>query len=134
MVRVSTKEDLKRAIENKESEIILEGALAEKIIKKKKLGKYAMIGGALLAVAGAIALPFTGGASTPAVVSGLTLTTAAGTIIEISTAELLAILGAGTVVGSSVVGTVGYALYKSYSIEVATGKDGKAIVKLSPKQ
>ncbi|MFH0287027.1 hypothetical protein ACGRSR_05190 [Vibrio owensii] len=59
---VRTKEELEKAIKNKELEIIIEGELAEKVKTGKKIstvGRFALIGlGAAIA-----AIPFTGGSS-----------------------------------------------------------------------
>ena len=90
MKTVTTTKELEEAIKAGETQLLLKGEIAEKIIKKKKRKKGALIGGAVLALGGLIALPFTGGASAVGIFAGLGLTI--GTI-TMSAAELAIIVG-----------------------------------------
>lgn len=105
-VTVKTKEELERAVKNREEKIIIRGTLASKIIRNqkkkslaKKIGIGSAIGSAVAVVAGIIAAPVTGGASAVAGVSYATVsyaiaTTAGGTAVALSTTEFIAgILG-----------------------------------------
>lgn len=100
-VTVRTKEELERAVKNREEKIIIRSPLASKIIqnqKKKSLAKKIGIGSAISSgvavTAGIIAAPVTGGASAVAGVSYLIATTAGGTAVALSTTEFIAgILG-----------------------------------------
>lgn len=105
-VTVRTKEELERAVKNREEKIIIRGPLASKIIQNKKkksiakkIGIGSAIGSAVVTVAGIIAAPFTGGASAVAGLSYATVsyafaTTAGGTAVALSTTEFIAgILG-----------------------------------------
>ena len=105
-VTVRTKEELERAVKNREEKIIIQGPLASKIIQKnkkkslaKKIGIGSAIGSAVAVVAGIIAAPVTGGASAVAGLSYATVsyaiaTTAGGTAVALSTTEFIAgILG-----------------------------------------
>lgn len=93
---VSTKEQLKTAIERKEFPIRCIGAAAEMLIKKKKRAKRAKLAGGLMALAGIAAIPFTAGLSSSAVAAGLTAgLTIGGGGIAISTAELAILVGGG---------------------------------------
>lgn len=93
MKTVSTKIELKNAIEGKQFPIKCIGEIAEQLKKKKKRSKYAKITGVTLAIAGIVAMPFTGGASAVATVTGLT----AGGLV-ISTAELAILVGGGVAI------------------------------------
>ena len=92
---VSTKEQLKAAIERKEFPIRCVGKAAEMLIKKKKKAKRVKIAGVLVALAGIAALPFTAGMSSTAVAAGLTI---GGGGIAISTVELAILVGGGVAV------------------------------------
>lgn len=102
MVTVSTKAQLKAAIEQKQFPIKCVGEIAEQMRKKKKRATKTKIAGAAIALAGVAAIPFTGGASAVATGAGLTamgfsamgLTVGGGTLI-ISTAELAILVGGG---------------------------------------
>lgn len=94
----------------------MKGEIAEKIIRKKKRKKGAVIGGIALVVGGLAALPFTGGVSAAGILGGLGLTVGA---VTISAAEL-AILEGGSV-------TV-YGIYKGYNVEFKSGPDGPVVV------
>ena len=126
-VTVSTKEEFERAVNNKIDKIIITGSLAQKIIaaqKKKSIGKKIGIGGAIVTgaatVAGLALAPATGGTSAVAAISNLVATTAAGTTMAFSTAELIVI--SGTVLGvagfaASIINTVA----KNYDVKVSAG-------------
>lgn len=97
MITVSTKEDLKRALENKEKQIKVTGKLAETMRRKSKVRKASKFGAAALIIGGIIAIPFTGGASSGVTamdlaMTGLTVGTTVGTV-TISTAELAILCG-----------------------------------------
>ena len=87
MKTVYTKEELKKALEAKESKIIVRGQLANEIKKKKQNKKKGAIAVGLAGLATLGASLVTGGT---AAVAGL----AAGPVV-ISTAELLILVGGG---------------------------------------
>lgn len=93
MVTVSTKAQLKAAIEQKQFPIKCVGEIAEQMRKKKKRTTKTKIAGAAIALAGVAAIPFTGGAS--AVVTGAGLT-AMG--LTISVTELAILVGGGVAI------------------------------------
>lgn len=70
MVTVSTKNQLKRALENKEPRIEIVGELAQEIQKKSKHKRTIKVVGAALMAGSAAAAPFTAGATLPGVVAG----------------------------------------------------------------
>lgn len=70
MVTVSTKNQLKRALENKEAHIEIVGDLAKEIQKKSKYKTAARIIGATVLGGSIAAAPFTGGASLPGAIAG----------------------------------------------------------------
>ena len=126
-VTVSTKEELETAVKNNSDKIIITGDLAQKIIsaqKKKSVAKKVGIGSAIAAgvatVIGLAAAPFTGGASAVAGVSYLVATTAGGTVVALSTAEVIAVcatvLGA-LGIGASVINTIS----KNYDLKLCAG-------------
>lgn len=84
MKTVYTKEELKKALEAKESKIIIRGQLANEIKKKKQNKKKGAIAVGLAALGISLATGGTGA------VAGLT----AGPVV-ISTAELLMLIGGG---------------------------------------
>jgi len=90
MVTVSTKAQLKAAIEQKQFPIKCVGEIAEQMRNKKKRATKTKIAGAAIALAGVAAIPFTGGASAVATGAGLT---AMG--LTLSTAELAILVGGG---------------------------------------
>lgn len=105
MITVYTKDELKRAIEKKQFPIKCVGELASQLTKKKKRAKKAKIGGALVALGGLAAIPFTGGASAAATAAGLTTMgfTATGITLTvgaltISAAELAILVGGGVAI------------------------------------
>lgn len=103
MVTVTTKEDLKNAIEAKEDRIIIKGELAQKIAKQRKASKGTAIAGGVIAAGSIIAAPFTGGMSLIGG-AGAAATMSGGTI-----ALLLAISG--------LIGLSFYALKKDYNVK-----------------
>ncbi len=109
MKTIYTEEGLKEALTIGESNIVVKGALAEKMIKRKR---RARIGAALTAVAAVAAIPFTGGAS--ALGLGAAATLSAEAII------VLAIAGMGT--SLAMVGLIkGYNIkmdYKNQCVEL----------------
>ena len=113
MVTVTTKEELELALKNKETNILVKGDLAKVMQKKRKIKKTAIISGAGMMLAGVALIPFTGGASITATVSGFSVATAAGTTIAASTAEV-AILSGLAALG---LGTICISLLKEYSFE-----------------
>ncbi|MCR5218981.1 hypothetical protein [Treponema sp.] len=123
---VSTKEELETAVKNNTDKIIITGDLAQKIIsgqKKKsvakKIGIGSMLAGGIAAGIGMLAAPVTGGASAVAGVSYLVATTAGGTAVALSTAEVIAgILGVLGALGiaAGVINTIA----KNYDVKVST--------------
>ena len=124
MVTVYNKSQLNAAIKANEPIIEICGELGnevvEKIKKKKKIKKSALIVGTVSFIAGAALIPFTSGASAGvmAIASGLTAT-AAATTVTVTSAELLIIVGA-------VLGAL--ALIKGYEV-IKINKDGVTIKK-----
>ncbi|MDG6896068.1 hypothetical protein [Volucribacter amazonae] len=102
MLVITTKEELEKAVKNKEPEFIVKGELAEQIKKSKKvknLGKFS-----LLALSASIAaIPFTGGSSAAVGVATLSATTG------LSIAALTAIICLGL--------TLLINLHKEYDLE-----------------
>lgn len=72
MVTVSTKEELKAAMERHEPKILATGSLAESMRKNSKAKKGLRIGGLLLAIGGVIMIPLTAGTSSAITAMGLT--------------------------------------------------------------
>ena len=130
-VTVSTKEELETAVKNNSDKIIIIGDLAQKIIsaqKKKsvakKVGIGSMLAGGVAAgvatVVGLAAAPVTGGASAVAGVSYLVATTAGGTVVALSTAELIVVCGTVLValgISASVINTIS----KNYDVKLCAG-------------
>lgn len=88
MVIVSTKKELKAAIDSREPKIIAVGDLAKSIRSKSKRKKGLRIGGIALAIAGVALIPLTGGTSAGLTAMGLTIGSA-----SVSVAELAIICG-----------------------------------------
>ena len=123
MVTITTKEELEKALKNKEEEILIEGEIAKRIVRKKNIKKGAMITGGASIVAGLVLLPFTGGGSAIAIAHGLT---AGG--ITISTTEIF--VGAGLLLSAS-----SLLLLKNYEVEFESNKssNNKSVkLKLKP--
>lgn len=91
MVTVSTKNQLKRALENKEPRIEIVGELAQEIQKKSKHKRTIKVVGAALMAGSAAAAPFTAGASLPGVVAG------AAALSGVEVIALLIIIFAGSI-------------------------------------
>lgn len=106
MVTVTTKAQLKKAIEVKENRIVIEGELAKQILRQRKVSAGTAIGAGVLAAGSIVAAPFTGGLSL------FGFAGAAATISGGTAAFLLAISG---ILGLSV-----YALKKGYNVKVET--------------
>ena len=112
MKNVSTKEALKRAIEAKEDQIIIEGELAKQLSRKKKVSKGTAIGSIAALAGGIIAAPFTGGTSL--IASGMGAAALSGSAVII-----LAAIAAAT--GLSL-----YAIKKEYNVVELSGGYGEA--------
>lgn len=111
MRTVYTKEELKKALEEKEDRVLVKDEYANQIkkrIKTRKIGCW--VGAGLLGVGAIAAIPFTGGTSLAGYISGLTVTVG-GTSVVMSAGELAMALGFSTMV-------VGAAMFKGYSVEV----------------
>lgn len=105
MKTISTKNELRNAIENKLFPIKCVGEIGRQLTKKKKAAKKAKIAGLAMIAAGIAAIPFTGGASAAGVASGmgamgLTATglTIGGGTVAITTAELAILVGGSAAV------------------------------------
>lgn len=111
MVIVRTKEELQEAIKNKATSIRIEGpyagVVAKKIRSRRKKKKLAMGVGALALVGGAVAAPFTGGASFVASAMGATAMGLTIGTVTISTVELAMILG-----------FAGYLIHNKYNVKI----------------
>jgi len=114
MVTVFTKEELEKALKNKEAKIVIQGELANEFVKKfekkKKAKKRVMVGGLCTAALGLILLPFSFGGSSGIVAQGLVVT-AGSVTVAMTTAEVAIVMGALGVV-------VSMAILRNYSIEV----------------
>ena len=122
---VTTKEELKEAIKNKEKTIIIDNEeLSRSVLKFKKIKKFSkwtlglLLAGTAVGSVGLCLAPATGGSS--AVIGGATaglvysLTTASGATI--STGAIIAI-GALSILGCAVL----FALWKDYEVEIQGG-------------
>ena len=124
-VTVSTKDELESAVKNNAEKIIITGNLAKEIAKAqkkksaaKKVGIGSAIGAGVAVAAGIVAAPFTAGAS--AVAAGAVITTAGGTAVALSTAEVIAgILGALGALGIAA-GTIN-SIAKNYNVKISAG-------------
>lgn len=120
MITIKTKDQLKKAKEDKVREFVVVGDLAEKLYKTRKISKLSKKAAIALSVAvgaGAITAPFTGGGSLMLV--GALATSAIATIG--GSQVVLIALGIGGILAL-------YALYKDYDINFEVGTDGKIIV------
>lgn len=120
MITVTTQQELEQAIFNREPKILCKGEAAKPFLKKRKRKRFAIIGGAALTILGAVAIPFTGGASTGIIAMGLTIGT-----VTISTAELAIICG-------TVIATAGILKGGKVNFKV-NAKDGSIEVEFEPK-
>lgn len=93
MVTVSTKEGLKKAIENRETRILVTGELAKTMRRKAKVKKASAVGAAALIIGGVVAIPFSGGASAGLTAMGLTAMGLTVGTVTVSTAELAILCG-----------------------------------------
>lgn len=138
-VTVSTKEELESAVKSNAEKIIITGELAKEIAKAqkkksvaKKVGIGSAIGAGVAVVAGIAAAPFTAGASAVAAsipvtsafiateTAGAVITTAGGTAVALSTAEVIAgILGALGALGIAA-GTIN-SIAKNYNVKISAG-------------
>lgn len=120
MITIKTKDQLKKAKEDKVREFVVVGDLAEKLYKTRKISKLSKKAAIALSVAvgaGAIGAPFTGGGSLMLVGA---LATSATATIGGSQVVLIA-LGIGGILSL-------YALYKDYDMSFEVGMGGKMIV------
>jgi hypothetical protein len=117
MLIVRTKEELKRAKENKVKEFIVVGELAQKLHKAEKISKLSKT--AAVALAGAVGV----GVATTPVTGGVSLGVSAfiGTGVAstagVSTGVIYATIAVGGVL-------LVYALYKEYNVTVIRRPDG----------
>lgn len=93
MISVSTKDGFKRALENKESQILVTGELARSMRRRSKVKKTSKIGAAALVLGGIVAIPFTGGASAGLTAMGLTAAALTVGTVTISVGELAILCG-----------------------------------------
>lgn len=110
MKKVRTKQELKKALEAGEKDILVDGDYAKKIIKRAKLKKSSRWVGIGMVIVGIAAIPFTGGGSLDAAMHGFTLTVGS-TGLALSAGELAMILGSATFVAS-------LAILKNYSVDI----------------
>ncbi len=97
MIIVSTKEELKQALERRETKIVATGDLARdmrsRMKSRRRVKKGMLIGGVATAAAGIVAIPFTGGASAGLTAAGLTAAGLTFGTLTISGAELAILCG-----------------------------------------
>lgn len=120
MITIETKDQLKKAKEDKVREFVVVGDLAEKLYKTRKISKLSKKAAIALSSAvggGAIAAPFTGGGSLMLV--GALATSATATIG--GSQVVIVALGIGGIIAL-------YALYKDYDMTFEVGIDGKMSV------
>jgi hypothetical protein len=90
---ITTKDEFKSALERKERRILVGGDLAKKFKRRKQISVAAKVGGGLLIAASAIAIPFTGGASTAGMVAGAGMIGLTIGSVSISSLDLAIIVG-----------------------------------------
>ncbi len=99
MVQVYSKKELQKAIANNEKSILVCGAYAQEMKTKyqrhKKAKKGSLIAGGALALAGLVAIPFTGGVSGAATATGIGMMGLTIGTVTLTTAELAIIAGFG---------------------------------------
>jgi hypothetical protein len=99
MVQVYSKKELQKAIANNEKSILVCGAYAQemktKYQRRKKNKKGNLIAGGALALAGLVAMPFTGGASGAATAVGAGMMGLTIGTVTLTAAELAIIAGFG---------------------------------------
>lgn len=126
-LKVRTKEELEKAVNDNAKKIIITGNLATEIIKaqkKKAAAKKVGIGGAVVAglsiVGGIVLAPFTGGASAVAGVTSALTITVGGTTIALTTVEVIAGL-VGVLGALGIAGGVINIITKNYAVDVSVG-------------
>lgn len=128
-VTVSTKDELESAVKNNAEKIIITGDLAKEIAKvqkkksvAKKVGIGSAIGAGVAVAAGIAAAPFTGGVSAvaAATTAGAVMTTAGGTAVALSTAELIAVIAGALGALGIAAGTIN-SIAKNYNVKVSAG-------------
>lgn len=126
-LKVRTKEELEKAVNDNAKKIIITGNLATEIIKaqkKKVAAKKVGIGGAVVAglsiVGGIVLAPFTGGASAVAGVTSALTITVGGTTIALTTVEVIAGL-VGVLGALGIAGGVINIIVKNYAVDVSVG-------------
>lgn len=99
MVQVYSKKELQKAIANNEKSILVCGAYAQEMKTKyqrhKKAKKGSLIAGGALALAGLVAIPFTGGVSGAATATGIGMMGLTIGTVTLTAAELAIIAGFG---------------------------------------
>lgn len=103
MSTVTSKSELEAALKRGDSQIIIQGELAEKIQKQMKRKKATRIAGGALTVGALVTAPLTGGATIPGAVAGAAVAVSAGEVIA-----AMIVLFAGSL------GTI--ALLKNYEV------------------
>ena len=117
MKTVFTKEELRKAIENKQFPIVCKGLIASQLRKKKKVSNAAKAGGLILMTGSLLSIPFSGGASAIGIGAGAAAMGLTIGAVTISTAELAILIGGGVAIT---------AILKGRSIELRP--DGTVIV------
>ncbi len=90
---ITTKDEFKSALERKERRILVGGDLAKKFKRRKQMSVAAKVGGGLLIAASAIAIPFSGGASSAGMVTGAGMMGLTIGSVSISSLDLAIIVG-----------------------------------------
>lgn len=127
MTIVRTKAELEQAVERKDREIIIEGALAEKLkpiakLKNISKAKFLVLGGIVpMVIASMMILTKGGTVSITAIEKFIT----SNNIKELTGEELIALVA---VVG--VLGLLYLAVVKNYDVELEYDKEGKLRIKL----
>lgn len=113
MKTVTTKTQLKKAINDQEDKIIVKGKLATSLIKAKKISKLGTVGIAILATALATA-PVTGGMS-------FAVAAPIAASVGVETSVVIAVVAVGGIV-------LALAIFKGYNIKIlAKSAKGEAI-------
>lgn len=120
-IEVSTKEELKLAVKNKEKMIIIKGDLAKKVHASKKITKMSKVAIATIlagvggtAAIGLVAAPATGGTSVAFLMgaAGTAAGTATGTATGVGAASAVPAIIIASAIGISLI----MAVYKDYSV------------------
>lgn len=85
-----------------------------------------MVAGAVVALGGLAAAPFTGGASLAGSAAGIAAMGFTAGAVTLTTAQLALILGVSA-------SALGYVIHNKYKIVIRRGKDGEIVVELEPK-